>query len=208
MGALNGSIAYTKYYVEGELPADYRERFVERVQQLVFVPLRADEEEEERTGWCSIEHPFDLDLDEYKIYYNEYINLGLRTDKWRLPGPLVKAHMTEAERKYLEENKKTKLSKSEKEDLKLIVEGHLKEKLFPAMKVIDLSWNINKGELRVWTQSPKVCEHFEAIFEETFGMRLVLEAAYTSATECELDDVMMLRLESIEPSALHSEDAA
>lgn len=208
MGVLSGSIAYTKYYVEGALPADFRDHFVERARHFVFVPLRADEEEEERTGWCSVEHPFDLELDEYKLYFNEYLNLGMRTDKWRLPGPVVKAHMTEAERKYLEENKKAKLSKAEKEDLKLIVEGRLKEKLLPAMRVVDMSWNLNRGELRFWTQSAKVCEHFEALFEETFGMRLVLEAAYTAALERELDEGLKGRLESIEPSVFHGDEAA
>lgn len=203
MGALKGSISYTKYYVDGELPHDFKVMFVERVQQFAFLPLTAEDEDEERTGWCSVEHPFDLDLDEHKVLFNEYLNLGLRTDKWRLPGALVKAHTTEAERAYLEEHKKQKISKREKEDIKAVVEQKLKQQLLPTMKVVDVSWNLHRGELRFWTQSAKACEQFEEFFEQTFGMPLVLEAAYTSALECELDDAQLSWLEQIDATTFH-----
>ena len=208
MGALNGSLTYAKYYVDGDLPADFRDSFTERVQQSTFVPLAAEDEDEERTGWCSIEHPFDLELDRHKIFFNEYLNLGYRTDKWRLPSALVKAHYTEAERKYMADQKKTKVSKREKEDIKAVVEQKLKRQLLPAMKVIDVSWNLHRGELRFWTQSAKVCELFEEFFEETFGVTLVPETAYTSATEYELGDKELGLLEQIEATTFHDLEAA
>ncbi|MBC7174243.1 MAG: hypothetical protein H5U40_17495, partial [Polyangiaceae bacterium] len=62
MGAIRGSISFSKFHVRGELPDDFRERFVEAIQLRAFRDLDPAEDLPSRTGWCSIEHPFDVDL--------------------------------------------------------------------------------------------------------------------------------------------------
>lgn len=208
MGALNGSLSYTRFYVEGELPPDYRRRFVEAAQERAFIPLAPGDEDEERMGWCSIEHPLDLVFDEHKLFYNEYLNLALRIDRWRLPAALVKAFCTEAERKYLLENRKERLRKSEREEIKASIIADLKARLLPALQTIDVSWNTHSGIVRFWNQSARLCETFQDLFEETFKVRLIPDNPYVSALQCELDETQTERLADLEPVLFHRLDHA
>ncbi|MEL6182777.1 MAG: hypothetical protein AAFS10_27730, partial [Myxococcota bacterium] len=170
----------------------------------LFVPLTAEDEEEEHVGWCSIEHPLDLDLDAYKVFYNEYLNMGMRIDKWRIPTPILKAHYTEAERDYMADNNKERLSRDEKVNLKDMVTAKLKRRFMPSMKVIDMSWNTHTGVLRFWNQSSKTCEQFQALFEDTFQMSLVPQSPYTDALQFSLTDAQVEHLSVLEPSVLHT----
>lgn len=200
MGALKGSISYAKFYVRGELPDDFRDAFVENIRLRAFRPLVAEEEDESRVGWCSIEHPFDLDLDHNKIYFNSYLNLGLRIDRWAIPKPLFKAHFEEAERELLAKRGREKLGKKDKEDLKERVERRLRKQLIPTMKVIDLSWNLDTGVLRFWNQSNKVHEQLHAIFEDTFDLDLVPESPYTAAVQLGMEGLHAKAFEAAEPT--------
>lgn len=204
MGALNGSISFTRFYVEGDLPANFRDDFVDRINTRIFAPIAPEDEDTERMGWCSIEHPLDLDLDAYKVFYNEYLNIGLRIDKWRIPSPILKAHYTEAEREYMAEHNKERLSRDEKVEIKERVEIKLRHRTMPSMKVIDMSWNTHTGMLRFWNQSAKTCELFQAFFEDTFQMRLVPQSPYTDALQFELTDDQVELLSMLEPSVLHN----
>lgn len=206
MGALSGSLSYTRFFVEGELPHDHRNIFAEAVQHRAFEPLTSESDDEERVGWCSIEHPLDTEFDVDKLFYNEYLNVALRMDKWRLPGALLKAYCTEAERAYMHKHGKTKLRRGEKDDIKAVVTADLKARLLPSMKTIDVSWNTHTGVVRFWNQSGKTCEQFQEFFEETFRLRLVAENPYVSAILYDLDDDQGLRLAELEPSIFHEDE--
>ncbi len=208
MGALNGSLSYARFFVEGELPTDFRQVFLEAIQHRAFEALSADTEDEERVGWCNIEHPLDVDFDHHKLYYNEYINVALRIDKWRIPGALLKAYTTEAERTYMAKHGKDKLRKSEKDDIKAIVSADLKKKLLPSMKTIDMSWNVHTGVVRFWNQSGKTLEMFQDLFEDTFKMSLVPDNPYISALRHDLDDDQGLALAEASPAIFHRDDDA
>ena len=48
------------------------------------------------------------------MLFDHFINLSLRHDRYVIPSALLNAHVAEAEREYLRENEKKKLSKFEK----------------------------------------------------------------------------------------------
>src|SRR6202012_2825245 len=103
-----------KHYVRGDLPDDFRDAFVESLRLRAFRPLGL-EDDEPRVGWCSVENPLDCELDHGKVFFNSYLNLGLRIDRWQIPGPLFKAHFAEAERERLAKRGRDKLGEKEKE---------------------------------------------------------------------------------------------
>lgn len=204
MGALRGSISYSKFFVRGDLPEGFRDTFVERIGLRAFRPLDAAEEAEQRAGWCSIESPLDCELDHPKIYFNSYLNLGYRVDRWQIPAPLFKAHFAEAERAHLAKKGREKLGRQEKEELTAVVSRRLRAQLLPVMKVIDLSWNLETGVLRFWSQSPRVHEGLGELFEDTFGLSLVPESPYTVAADIGLTPAQAAAFEGIRPTAFHA----
>lgn len=181
MPALKGSLTYARFFVEGAPPKDFREKFMRAIRLRAMQPLTADEDAAERSGWCAIGEPFDIDLSYDGVFYNNFINLGFRTDRWSIPGPLVKTRMREAESAYLLKRGREKLSRSEKNELKEVVLRKLRKQFVPVTRAIDLSWSLEDGVIRFFSQSARPTATMLELFEKTFNLKLVPEAPYTLA---------------------------
>jgi hypothetical protein len=181
MPALKGSLTYARFFVEGAPPKDFREKFMRAIRLRAMQPLTADDDAAERSGWCAIGEPFDIDLSYDGVFYNNFINLGFRTDRWSIPGPLLKTRMREAENAYLLKRGREKLSRSEKNELKEVVLRKLRKQFVPVTRAIDLSWSLEDGVVRFFSQSARPTATMLELFEKTFNLKLVPEAPYTLA---------------------------
>jgi hypothetical protein len=190
--------------VRGEAPKVVDEKFVDRVRLRAFRPLDASEDDEQHAGWVAIDNPFDFVLDRTKMLYGDYLNLGLRVDRWRIPAPLFKAHFAEAERAHLAERGREKLSRREKDELRTFVSKRLRKQLVPAMKVVDLSWNTTTGVVRFWSQAPAMHEILSELFDASFGRSLVPESPYTAGAMLGLSDAELDRFDTLDPTVFHS----
>ena len=154
MGLLGGSVSYTRFYVRGDAPSgNFRSRFEKAVAHDAFRPLAAEEEEDERVGWCSIRDPFVIELERDDFLYADHVHLGLRIDRWRVPRNLFKAHYAIAERELMDTQGIHRLSRSQKEDLQVFVMRRLRKQTIPAMRHVELSWELGTGLVRRWTQA-------------------------------------------------------
>jgi DNA recombination-dependent growth factor C len=203
LGAIKGSISYTRFFVWGELPEDLQDSFVRAIRKHTFVPLAVDSEEEEHFGWCSIHHPFDLELSYDKVFSNNYLNLALRIDRWRIPAPVFKAHFAEASQAYLEKKQREKLNRREKEDLKVLVTKRLRKQVLPTMKLVDLSWDLDANLVRFWSSTKKMHELLHELFEDTFDLKLVPAGPYTTAVRVGITERQARAMQQLEPSAFH-----
>lgn len=184
MPALRGSLTYARFYVEGELPDDFRERFMKAIRHRAMRPLEPDDEDLERSGWCRIGDATALELGYEDVFWNEYVNLGLRTDRWTIPGPLLRTRLREAEKAYLAKQGRDRLSRKEKTELKELVSRKLRRQLTPATRMVDVSWSLNEGLVRFFSHGPRAAGHLSELFAKTFGgfgLKLVPEAPYTLA---------------------------
>ena len=206
MGAIKGSLSYTRFYVWGELEGAFHDRFMRSIKNRVFEPLVAQEPEEEHSGWVSIADPFDLELTRDKVFLNNYLNLAFRIDRWRLPKPVFDAQFAEAERQLLERKNRERLTSKEKEELRLFVAKRLRKQVIPAMKIIDLSWDLEAGLVRFWSQSPKMHERLMEIFEKTFKLKLVTESPYANAIRLGITESQAMSLLQLDLSRFHGPD--
>lgn len=202
MGALAGTLTFTRLFVRGELPKRFRDTFVENIQLRTFQPLTPESEEQEHVGWCAVGRVLDLELDHETVFFNSYLNLGMRLDRWRVPGALLRAHLVEAEREALEKSGHEKLGKREKAELKARIVTRLRRKLMPSMKIVDMSWNLDTGVVRFFNQSPRVHEQFMALFEQTFSLQLAADSPYISAERLGLHDAELEALSRVQASTL------
>jgi len=180
--ALRGSLTYSRFFVSGDLPDDFRERFMRAIRLRSMKPLEPDEEELERSGWAKLGEPFVVDLAYDDVFFNEYVVLGFRTDRWVIPGPVLRTRVKEAEAAYLEKKGRERLSKKEKAELKLMVSKKLRRHLAPATRSVDLSWAIGEGVVRFFSHSQKPAAAMMELFKKTFGLELVPESPYTAAS--------------------------
>ncbi len=180
MGAFTGGLTYRQYFVRDQLPGDWRERFQLGIEHHVFQPLDPSSETERSVGWCSIHFPLDLEMIPEQYIYNDYIVLGMRIDTLTVPGSLLRI-FTEAEcRRLMHEQKRTKLSRYEKAEVKDRVKLDLKKRLMPSIKTIDVAWNWQQGVLRFFAGNEKVNVEFMELFEQTFGLALLPDGPYSA----------------------------
>jgi hypothetical protein len=202
MGALRSSLTYARFFVTGDVPSDLAGAAMKRIRAAASQPLVPDEDVSERHGWCSIEDPMDTDLDHEKVFFNEYVCLGLRMDRWAVPKPLLNAHLRDAEAALLQKKGLEKLGRKAKADLKLFVLKKLRRQLVPVTKSVDLVWNVNTGVARFFSQSQKIHLLVQELFEKTFKLKLVPESPGTAAERRGLDARAEKIWEALEPTSL------
>lgn len=206
MGALKGSITYAKFLVRGALPDDLHQKFLARIRTRAFKPLTPEDEDDVSVGWMPIERPFDEDpsFRADGTFFGGYLALAMRLDRWKFPSSLVKSKMAAAEKAYLEKHQKERLSRAEKAELRDTVERRLRREGEPSSKAIDLAWNLQDGELRVFGRSKALLEHLTELFEKTFAVELVAASPYPLALEQKLPKDVEKALVHVEPCSFHT----
>ena len=199
MGARSGSLTFTRLFTQGALPKDLRRKFLEAAKLRVFTPLKPEDEALEATGWCVMERPFDLEVDSAKMFHDSYVTLGFRVDRYRIPGALLKSQVTDEEQRQLGKTKKTKLSRSEKLEIKARVVMRLRKKVIPTSKAIDLCWHLDSGTVLFFGHSKRMLADFAALFEKTFGLALTEDSPYAAANRAGLSRELERAFANIEP---------
>ena len=212
MPALRGSLTYSRFFIdtsEGpaaqKVPDDFREKYMRAIRLRAMKPLEAEDEDLERSGWCKVAEPFEIELHYDDVFCNEYVALGFRTDRWQIPGPMLKARVREAEAAYLEKKGKEKLGRKERAELKESVARKLRKQSAPSTRMVDLVWSMNDGIVRFFSHSDKAAGNMTELFHKTFGLRLVAEAPYTLASRLGLTKAQESAWQEIEISVLAKE---
>ncbi len=181
MGAFQGGLTYRQYFVRGELPADWRDQFAEKINTHAFKDVDPAAEEERALGWCSPHFALDVDLHEGLWLHDAYLVLALRIDTLKVPGPQLKIY-TEAEcRRVMAEQKVDSLNRYQRAEIKERVKQELRKKILPGIKTIDMVWDLEGKVVRFWSGNTKTNEEFQELFEKTFEIGLGVDTPYTAA---------------------------
>lgn len=202
MSAVSGSLSYARFFVEHDLPRDFVARSHEAILRHALRPLSANEPDAERSGWCVMGDPLDVELARDRIYLDGFLNLGLRTDRWAIPSALVKTRLREAEAAHLARQERERLGRREKAELKEVVLRELRKKLLPSIRSVDLSWSLEERIVRFFSHSKKSTATMIELFQHTFGFELVPESPYTLGRRLGLSDPQARAWESLEPTSL------
>ncbi len=209
MGVLRGSLTYSRFFVAGDVPDDIAGASLKRIRSNAFRDLVPEEDDASRHGWCSIQDPMDVDLDHEKVFWNEYLSLGMRIDTWVIPKPLLTAHLRTAEAAMLERKGMERIGKKAKAELKLMVLRKLRRQLVPSTKSVDLVWNTRTHVACFFSQSARIHLLVQELFEKTFGLRLVPESPGTAAERWGFDARLEKLWDNLEPTILGTvEDAS
>lgn len=208
MPALRGSLTYSRFFVDtsqGDVPDDFREKYMRAIRLRAMKPLEAEDEDLERSGWCKVAEPFQIELHYDDVFANEYVALGFRTDRWQIPGPILKARVREAEAAYLEKKGREKMGRKERAELKESVARKLRKQSAPATRMVDLVWSMNEGTVRFFSHAEKAAGNMMELFHKTFGLKLVAESPYTLASRLGLSKAQESAWQEIEITVLAKE---
>jgi recombination associated protein RdgC len=205
MSALSGSLSYQRFFVETKLPRDFVSKSHEAILKHALKPLHPNEPDAERSGWCVMGEPMDIELDRSRLYLDGFLNLGLRTDKWAIPSALFKTRLREVEAQEKARRERDRLGRREKAEIKELVTRELRKKLLPSIRAVDLSWSLEENVVRFFTHSKKTTDTMIDLFQKTFGFELVPESPFTLGRRLGFSDAQLEAWEDIEPTSLFVE---
>jgi len=202
MGAFTGTLTYKQYYVEGELPSGFRDKFLASLQAYAFRDIDLDAGEDKRVGWVTVTDILDADFRVDKFIFNQYLCVALREDAIKIPASTLKVYVHKEESAKKQELKRDKLSKFERDELKDVVKINLRKKTLPTIKSYDMVWNLDARTVWFWTHNRGLCEVFEELFEKTFELRLVPHNTYCALEFAGLPAKVLDRTVELEPAEL------
>jgi hypothetical protein len=206
MGALAGSLSYMRFLLEGGAPNNPGAVFEKAIAARRFAPLSPSVESSEAAGWVPAESPFDDELPVTRdlFLFGDIVVLAYREDKWAIPRPVVKREVQKRIKKIIEEEKKDPDSIG-KAFVKAVEESiivELKQKTMPRSKVIDVVWDMSRGEARVFGRGTMVTERVASLFERTFQVKVDIGPWAARAFRLDLGSRAMGVLERLSPGWL------
>lgn len=172
MGILNGGIRLRRYQVAGEVPRDFRSVYEGAIQKHAFQDFVAGDEREEVLGWVPLDDWFDpgLHLDRWLIEHT--VNLTLRVDTKRIPARFLKQECRKLQSEWKLRSGREDLTRAERDEIETIVRRRLLERVIPACRGTDFSWDLDRGQVLFWGTGERLNEAFRSLFEKTFGVKL------------------------------------
>lgn len=206
MGAFGGSLSYMRFLVDGEAPKSPGAAFEKSIGSRRFVPLTPSQETGESAGWVAAEAPFDdeLAITRDLFLFGDLVVLAYREDKWAIPRPVLKREVQKRIQKIIEEEKKSPddISKAFVKAVEQGVLAELKAKTLPRSKIVDVVWDIGRGEARVFARGTVATERIASLFERTFQVKVDPGPWAARAFRLDLGSRAMSVLERLSPGWL------
>ena len=202
MGAIKGSVTYTKYYVADEPTAGFRERFVACLEARHFREIDVEAGHDRSAGWVTLGDPFGTSLNWEDIFIDPYICISLREDSIRIPPTALKAYLDRRIQETCDRLGRDALRRAERAQIKTDVLLELRRRAIADIKLYDVVWNVQEGVIRLWSHSRRIRDIFEEIVSETWGIRIVPHAPYTSVANKSEDGTLAANILELDPADL------
>jgi hypothetical protein len=202
MGAFKGGLTVKRFRVDGDPPDGFKDAYVKAMTVHAFTPLAPEDEEDRKAGWVVCGRLLDTVFDVEKVFWNEYVVMTYRVDSLRIPSAVMAAHVLEREEAEVAARGQggAGLSRDERDGIKQDVRRTLRKRMLPAMKGIDVVWNLDTGTLFVWTHNVTLLEDIEDLFLRTFRKVLLPEDPFSMAERSGWADADGDPLRHVEPA--------
>jgi len=206
VGALNGSLSYIRFLIDGDLPKNPGATLEKSLESRRFTPLSPSQDTAESAGWVATEAPFDdgRPLTRDLFLFGDLVVVTYREDKWAVPRPLLKRETARRIQKIIDEEKKDpdSIGKAFVKAVEAAVLVELKQRTFPRSKLVDVVWDTKRREARVFGRGTIVTERVASLFERTFGPRVDVGVYAARAWSLDLGSRAQGVLERLSPGWL------
>jgi DNA recombination-dependent growth factor C len=206
MGALRGSLSYLRFLVDGEMAENPGATYEKALEARRFMPLNPAADTMDSAGWVPLEAPFDdeMPIGRQSFLFGETIAVTYREDKYSIPRPLLQRETKKKLAQILQEEKKDpeSLTKGFIKAVEQSVLVELKSKTLPRTKLVDVIWDTNKKQARVFGRGTVATERIASLFERTFQVRIELGSYAARAFELDIGSRAHGVLEKLSPGWL------
>jgi DNA recombination-dependent growth factor C len=170
-----------RYRVKGTIEGNFWQSVEDGIQKGVFKDI--GDTGELSLGWTSFEDFTDTEFSRSSYVRSTYIALGFRIDTIRVPPRILEIHLKKQIQSVLKTSGRTRLSSTERRELKERVKESLLKQILPSIQVIDVIWDTAKSTIYLGTLSAKTRERFEEHFKRCFGLSILPIIPFIRAEE-------------------------
>ncbi|MBQ4106331.1 MAG: recombination-associated protein RdgC [Lentisphaeria bacterium] len=172
MGFDNGSVTFSIFELNGELPADAVELFAAR-KAGTLDSVSSDPEAEPQVGWVTGRHLLDNVIDDVSIHCGTWLHVAMRTACRKLPASLLQAFCRREEQAYLEVNHADFVPGKKRREIRESVIARYLPMMTPSLSALPVLIDPAAGEMYLGTGSPAKIESFTDFFYSTLGVDFV-----------------------------------
>lgn len=209
MGALGGSLSYLRFFLDGEPPKNPGSAYEKSIESRRFVPLRPTEEVNDSAGWVPTEAPFDdeLPITRDVFLFGDLVCLTYREDRYAIPRAVIRRAMEKKLEKIEKDEGKEQreMGRGFKKAIEAAVLAELKAQTLPRSRLVDVVWDMKRGEARVFGRGALATERVASLMERTFQMRVEVATPAARAFRQDLGDRAQSVLERLSPGWLFPE---
>lgn len=203
MAIASGTASYLRFSAE-PVPDQFEQRFCEALYNHRFTEIDPRSEVEKNHGWVRFDDAFSAEFDPATLVLpSGQMLFRMRVDTLKIPASTLKAYVDQAGRQRAQRDGRDKLGRKEMDALKLEVKKQLRVRSLPKLQLVEAAWNVQTGEVRLFSTSKGTATLFVDHFEKTFERKLqfvgLLEILHLRGMATE--DVGALAL--LEPERFH-----
>jgi DNA recombination-dependent growth factor C len=200
MGLLSSSQTIVRYQVEKVSDTDILDVVRNGLMSNAMPPI-LDEYSEIQIGWVPFETPYVIDFEGTDFQFGEHFIFSLRIDQKKIPGKLFKQQVAVKINEKLKESGREFLSRTEKTEIRELIQDDLLRKTPFTPNVYELAWDYNQGILYFFAGQKAAREHLEILFTKSFECKLIPLFPCTIAM-AGLDDGEQEKFMSLTPSKI------
>ncbi len=178
MAIRSGTVSCSRYRVQGSVPKDVKKWLTRALAAHAFRGIDLKGDEERAAGFVALENA--------SLFEGTFGVFSWRIEKIRLPAAELKSALQDWLQKF--ENKNGRAAgRREKAEQKELIRKSFRAKTPPISVITDVSLELPKGELLVWTGSNAIAEEVQATLEQALEVRFVprVPSSFVSATQLE-----------------------
>lgn len=195
MPVLKGAVTFARYRVQRskDAPKDLKRSLSHALRRNAFEALDPTGDEDRAAGWVELENHDSTELAPSHFLYGDYLMVSWRVDTLRVPSNRVNAELDRWVRIHEAEKGEAPTRASKKAQKELILKK-LRRQAFPVTRTYDLTWNLDKDLIYVWSSARKIIDEIAIALEDGFGLRLLAQSPGALADQAEV------AAEDIEPT--------
>ncbi len=202
MGFLQASSTVVRFIAPPPARLD-REAFADAVARRTFREIEAGlAGNKQAFGWVGIHDPLAVALTTADLFFQQYLVVGFRFDRWAIPAKLLWLERRRVEEQRKAERGVPRLGAATRREIKEEIEARLMLRALPTPSLFDCAWNLETGRVFFTGKQKAARDCFVDLFRETFGITPMPLIPYLAAEYVGLSAQAVEAVRAVEPANL------
>jgi len=176
MSFRSGRASFCQFSVEGDATKTVEPKLLDQLQARAFRPDTIGIPAEILASWITGEHLFDNDFTYEKNGFGDILLCAMRIDTRKIPAEIRRAYKQMHEQAMAAGNPSGFASKNQKQEAAETADAKIRDELAAGKhhraKSVPVMWDLRHRMLYCGTLNVTAIEHLEALFSQTFNLKL------------------------------------